>query len=593
MTLSYKEYLLTRRTAAFGLASSAFVPGRSARAQTNAEKLDTDEGGYPLDAAALEHLRWWTTPESVTRTYVGRAGSQMHVRFAQPDHPRQTPVLLLHDAGLSGRVWDQVMPSLAQDRAVLAPDLLAHGDSDGDPNASVGQHVSAISNFVDASGIEQVDVVGIGLGAHVALTFAAMRPARVGRLVVSKTHLPSQASPRPDPADPENPDFLMTAWTTFMRGYAQNAPLGLRDRDFADLLRSRAATPRDNGALGVATQVAQPVLVLQLGPDEGAVSLAGSLPAGMQTVRDDWTVQAPSLRTKEWIGVVISFLDQDAAAQDVDPVVLPRSTPEHGGIIRQFMTTPGGQMHYRLMQGRDDGPPLLCFHMSPRSGAYYEPLMSALNVSGRTVIAVDTAGYGESFKPPDWLNVPGYAGHMANFIDALGVPDVDLMGDHTGSKIAIATSQQRPGKVRRIVMNTAGVYSVEEQKGWQTRMAAIDVAADGSHYPALWERYNRLNRGKLDWRQNAFRFYETVRAGPCMWWGSRAANLYILGEVLPTIEHEILLVCSDEDSLIEPTRRGVPLLRNGRYVEFKGQGNSMVEYRAAVVAPTIARFLEA
>jgi hypothetical protein len=53
------------------------------------------------------------------------------------------------------------------------------------------------------------------------------------------------------------------------------------------------------------------------------------------------------------------------------------------------------------------------------------------------------------------------------------------------------------------------------------------------------------------------------------------------------------LVCSDEDSLIEPTRRGAKLLRRGRYVEFKGQGNSMIEYRAAAVAPTIAAFLAA
>ncbi len=52
-------------------------------------------------------------------------------------------------------------------------------------------------------------------------------------------------------------------------------------------------------------------------------------------------------------------------------------------------------------------------------------------------------------------------------------------------------------------------------------------------------------------------------------------------------------MCSDEDSLIEPTRRGAPLLRNGRYVEFPGQGNSMFEYRVAAVAPTIAAFLAA
>jgi hypothetical protein len=48
-------------------------------------------------------------------------------------------------------------------------------------------------------------------------------------------------------------------------------------------------------------------------------------------------------------------------------------------------------------------------------------------------------------------------------------------------------------------------------------MESIPVRDDGSHYAALWARYHTLNRGKLDSEQNAFRFHETVRAGPCMW----------------------------------------------------------------------------
>ncbi|MSO64422.1 MAG: hypothetical protein EXQ85_01235 [Alphaproteobacteria bacterium] len=91
--------------------------------------------------------------------------------------------------------------------------------------------------------------------------------------------------------------------------------------------------------------------------------------------------------------------------------------------------------------------------------------------------------------------------------------------------------------------------------------------------------------------QITFRFFETLRAGPCMWWGPRAANLYPLGEVLGDVEHEILLVCSDQDSVIESTGRGAKLLKNGRYVEFAGLGNAMFEYRVKDCAPTIAAFL--
>ncbi len=484
------------------------------------------------------------------------------------------------------------MPLLGADRAVVAPDLPAHGDSDGDPLTSTGGHAAAVMRLANGLGLSRFDVIGEGLGAHIALTMAAMTPARIGRLILSGADVEALAAPvRPDPNDTENADFLRHRWQQFTLKYTEDAPIGLLDRDFADLLRARVEAPWDNGAFGLAADIDAPTLIFASRDSAKDALLRDALPKGSLNAEEAWAFVDISLQKEKWIARVTSFLDADDQRVNGKRVVPTDDAPPTGDIVRRFMETPGGQMHYRIVTEGGEGPPLLCFHMSPRSGAYYEPLMSALSLTGRTVMAVDSAGYGESFKPPAWLNVPGYAGHMAGFIDALGVDEVDLMGDHTGSKIAVETARQRPDRVRRLVMNTAAVYSLEEQRGWQRRMGAIPVSEDGAHYAPLWERFHTLNRGRLDSDQNAFRFYETVRAGPCMWWGSRAANLYILGEVLPEIEHKILLMCSDEDSVIEPTRRGAKLLRNGRYIEFQGQGNSMVEYRAAAIAPAIASFL--
>lgn len=94
----------------------------------NAEdQLDRDTTGFPLDAAALDLLKWWTTPKGVQRAYLGDPGRQVHVRWAQPDRPRHRPLVLLHEGGLSGRVWDHALPLLAAARSVIAPDLPAHG----------------------------------------------------------------------------------------------------------------------------------------------------------------------------------------------------------------------------------------------------------------------------------------------------------------------------------------------------------------------------------------------------------------------------------------------------------------------------------
>ncbi len=562
-----------------------------ARAQ---DQLDTDTGGFPLDDAARALLGWWTPPAGLIRGYVGGAGRQMHVRTMQPARPQFRPVFLLHEAGVSGRVWDRALAELGKTRTALAPDLPAHGDSDGDPLMSVEGLAAAVLGVMDDVSLKKIDIVGDGLGAHVALLLAAMAPHRVGRLVLSGIGASRiVASPRPDPANTEDPSFLTKEWAAFRADYPADAPLGVLDRDFADLLRTRAAPPRDRGVLSLAATITHETLVVRADTDRGAEDLARSLPKGSLSAGAAWTRDTATRAPGAWAAAVTAFLDLDKGADTPRAVTLPDVPPTPGALMRRFMPTPDGQLHYRIIAAADGGraPPLLCFHMSPRSGAYYESLMAALAVAGRTMIAVDSAGYGESFKPQAWLNVPGYAGCMANFIDALGIANVDVLGDHTGAKIAIETARQRPRAVRRIVMSTAGVYSPEEQRGWQRRMDAIAVTADGGHYAALWTRYHTLNRGKLDSAQNAFRFYETVRAGPCMWWGPRAANLYILGDVLPTIPQQILLVCSDEDSLIEPSRRGAPLIKNGRYVEFAKQGNSMVEYRAAAVAPTIAAFL--
>ena len=212
-----------RRAVCVGLAGGAAAMlgagwGRGpARASTSSAQLDRDVDGYALDLIAREMLRWWSTPAGVTRVYLGNAGQQMHLRLAQPDRPLRRPLVLLHDAGLSGRVWDHALPLLAVDRVVLAPDLPAHGDSDGDPLTTTSGHAAAIMRVADRLELEQFDLVGDGLGTHVALTLAAMRPARVGRLILGTATINPVPPPRPDPADPEDATFLSTHWRAFPR----------------------------------------------------------------------------------------------------------------------------------------------------------------------------------------------------------------------------------------------------------------------------------------------------------------------------------------------------------------------------------------
>ncbi len=571
----------------------------------------SEKTGWPDDAATLEALLgYWRAPKGVRRAYVAGPFGHLHFRYAQPEVPERPAVVLLHQTPSSGRAWEGVLARLGQTRVAIAPDTSGFGDSDGpDEPVGIAEYAEAIATVIAGLGIGRVDIVGDHTGAKIAVEIARQEPQLVRKLVLygAPVYSADQRNAQRDLLAeiireagaplPEDGAFLAEKWHSLRTHYAGDAPLALVDRDFAESLRARDKAwwghqaAHSYSLADALPQVKQPMLMISAndGLWEETYQAAKLVPDIELVHRADWRVGAISQHAETLTAMLRKFFD-DEPAMAAPPVVVS-GTDGGPGINRLFANSSAGQIHLRAA-GRSGAtaPPLFCFHMSPRSGHYFEALVAALSAD-RQVFAPDTPGYGESYKPAQRLDVPGYARAMASMIDGMTFETADLLGDHTGTKVAIELAHQRPDLVRRIVMNTAGVYSAEEQRSWQSKMGTIDVQEDGSHYAALWERYQNLNRGKLTSDQIAFRFFETIRAGPCMWWGPHAANMYLLGEVLPHIEQEILLMCSDEDSLIEPSRRGAALLSNGRYKEYAGLGNSMLEDRVAEVASDIDAFL--
>jgi len=100
---------------------------------------------------------------------------------------RDEPVLLVHGFATSAaRTWrDNGWIDLLGDvgRAVIAPDLLGHGQSDKphDPEAYGALESGVAAHLPD----RPVDAVGFSLGARVVLTLAADDPGRFSRIVVA------------------------------------------------------------------------------------------------------------------------------------------------------------------------------------------------------------------------------------------------------------------------------------------------------------------------------------------------------------------------------------------------------------------------
>ncbi|MFJ3794076.1 alpha/beta fold hydrolase [Kitasatospora sp. NPDC090091] len=121
------------------------------------------------------------------------------VTLAYREHgtPGAPPLVLLHALGERARDWDGVLPELAPHHHVFALDLRGHGDS-GRPGAyGVDLMRDDVVAFLDALGLDRVDVVGHSMGGVVAYLLAQEHPGRVGRLVLEDI-----PAPYPRPASP-------------------------------------------------------------------------------------------------------------------------------------------------------------------------------------------------------------------------------------------------------------------------------------------------------------------------------------------------------------------------------------------------------
>jgi pimeloyl-ACP methyl ester carboxylesterase len=94
-------------------------------------------------------------------------------------------LLLLHGITSSATTWDDVLPWLAERHAVVAPDLIGHGQS-AKPRTdySLGAHANGLRDLLAVLGHERVTVVGHSLGGGIAMQLAYQYPELCERLVL-------------------------------------------------------------------------------------------------------------------------------------------------------------------------------------------------------------------------------------------------------------------------------------------------------------------------------------------------------------------------------------------------------------------------
>src|SRR6478735_4399645 len=106
------------------------------------------------------------------------------------------PVVLLHGWPETWYAWHLMMPSLAKNYTVIAPDLRGLGDSSKPLTGYDGKTVAEdIHQLVTHLGFKTIFLVGHDIGTQVAYSYAAAHPTEVKRLAVMELTIPGFLPP--------------------------------------------------------------------------------------------------------------------------------------------------------------------------------------------------------------------------------------------------------------------------------------------------------------------------------------------------------------------------------------------------------------
>jgi pimeloyl-ACP methyl ester carboxylesterase len=146
----------------------------------------------PGSVAGAPHL-----PEGFTGTFTSRYIDTSDLRQHVVTGGDGPPLLLVHGWPQTWYAWRLMMPALARDFQVIAPDQRGCGLSGKPPGGyDTGTLAGDLAALMDALGHRRFAVAGHDTGMWIGYALAADHPDRVDRLAVAETPLPG-VSPSP------------------------------------------------------------------------------------------------------------------------------------------------------------------------------------------------------------------------------------------------------------------------------------------------------------------------------------------------------------------------------------------------------------
>jgi pimeloyl-ACP methyl ester carboxylesterase len=188
---------------------------------------------------------------------------------------------------------------------------------------------------------------------------------------------------------------------------------------------------------------------------------------------------------------------------------------------RAFADIPEGQIHYRI-EGNTDV--VLLLHPGVGSSDAFTKVIPFLS-KDYCAIALDFMGNGDSDPAPHVYEMLDHARIVISFMDSLGIKKANIVGHHTGAKVATELAINWPNRINKLVLSAIGYWQAAENIAKSEPddfTNRVKIKPDGSHLMEWWRRA-AMWRDPLDIVEDSL--IEYVKAGPRgeeIHWAARA-----------------------------------------------------------------------
>jgi len=235
--------------------------------------------------------------------------------------------------------------------------------------------------------------------------------------------------------------------------------------------------------------------------------------------------------------------------------------------------------------------PILCLHMSPFSSKNFEKLLFELG-KDRLAVAMDIPGFGESDPTEKEPTIDMLAKLILDSMKKISnQASFDILGDHTGSVIAIHIAAYHEEMVSRLVLN--GIPRFEEQERIEKLKNAKynKPMEDGSHLLKRWKSVKMLSGSEGNNKIVERNFVEALRGGPFAHWGHVAVFSYELLDAIDKIDQPTLIF-KPRDGLEGRTDMYSPRIKNVKIKDLPDENYGFLEYKSTEFASEIRHFLD-